>query len=68
MTVEPCAQRCRAKGFEYAGVQYARQCFCGNSYGKLGKAPDKECSMPCDGDPKETCGGTYRNDVYKLGK
>jgi hypothetical protein len=66
LTVEKCLAHCRQKGFAYAGVQYASQCFCGKSYGKFGKAPDSECDAKCEGNEKETCGGTWRSSVYKL--
>jgi hypothetical protein len=48
-----------------AGVQYGSYCFCGNSYGRYGKAPESECNMPCSGDPNIKCGGTWRNSVYR---
>jgi len=30
-----CVRGCAAAGFQYAGVQYASQCWCGNSYGQI---------------------------------
>ncbi|WYZ41941.1 hypothetical protein EsH8_V_000836 [Colletotrichum jinshuiense] len=31
MTVEACIQHCDGKGFLYAGMEYAKECWCGNS-------------------------------------
>ncbi len=62
MTVEKCINLCRQKGFAYAGVQYSTQCFCGNSYGKYGRATN--CNMKCGGNPYQICGGFWSNSVY----
>jgi len=64
MTTARCLIECGARGFRYAGTQYSRFCLCGNSYGKTGKA--KNCKMPCSGNPKETCGGSWANSVYSV--
>jgi len=64
MTKDLCLAKCRQKGFSYAGLQYSRYCFCGNSYGKLGKA--NNCNMPCAGDKAQTCGGGWANSVYRV--
>ncbi len=64
MTKKLCMETCRKKGFGYAGLQYSRYCFCGNSYGRLGKADN--CNMACAGNSKETCGGGWANSVYKV--
>ncbi|MCK5688458.1 WSC domain-containing protein, partial [Myxococcota bacterium] len=45
LTTEQCVAECRSKGFKYAGTQYANQCYCGNSYGKTGKATN--CDAKC---------------------
>jgi hypothetical protein len=34
--------------------------------GKYGKRPDSECNMRCKGDNKRMCGGSWRNNVFKL--
>ncbi len=64
MTKDLCLEKCRQKGFSYAGLQYSRYCFCGNSYGKLGKA--NNCNMPCAGNKSEICGGGWANSVYRV--
>ncbi len=64
MTTQICLDTCQQKGFSYAGTQYSSQCFCGNSYGKYGKASN--CNMPCSGNKTETCGGNWANSVYAI--
>jgi hypothetical protein len=68
LTVEACTSYCKGRGFAYAAVQYRTACFCGSSYGKFGAVPDSECSMKCPGNTKETCGGSWRNEVYELAR
>jgi len=63
MTPGQCVSSCGSRGFQYAGTQYGRWCFCGNSYGNSGSASN--CNMPCSGDDNQTCGGSWANSVYK---
>lgn len=65
MTLQLCADICRQKGFRYAAAQYGAQCFCGNSYGRHGKAAN--CDMMCAGNSNEVCGGSWANSLYELG-
>ncbi len=62
MTVKKCINLCKSKGFKYAGVEYGSQCFCGNSYGKYGKADN--CNMKCSGNANEICGGFWAINIY----
>ena len=64
MTTDKCVSLCRDKGFRYAGTQDGSQCFCGNTYGKSGKADN--CSMRCGGNANQTCGGSWANSVYSV--
>lgn len=54
-----CEGMCRDAGGDTFGVQYGRQCFCGDSRDtdieKHGRT--MECDMPCSGDASVTCGG-----------
>jgi glucan endo-1,3-alpha-glucosidase len=63
-----CFNKAMERGFKYASLQYYGQCFAGNSYGKYGKRPDKECNTKCRKDGSRTCGGGWRNEVFKLVK
>ncbi|HEY3027299.1 MAG TPA: WSC domain-containing protein [Pyrinomonadaceae bacterium] len=63
MTTERCIASCSGKGYAYAATQSSSYCFCGNTYGKYGRADN--CNMKCGGDSGQTCGGTYANSVYR---
>ncbi|OLN81142.1 WSC domain-containing protein-like protein 6 [Colletotrichum chlorophyti] len=68
MTVETCIKHCDSKGFRYAGLEYARECFCGNSVADDRK-PKKGilggCDMPCSGNNSEICGGWAALSLYE---
>lgn len=69
-----CAAQCAdprrggGKGFKYFGLQYGSECWCGNSYGRHGKAESEEkCQLtPCSGDRNQKCGGELANAVYEI--
>jgi len=70
MTKERCASLCRDHGFgddALAGVEYGKQCFCGNGYTVMSPTTkdDSECNRPCSGDASQTSGGTYAIEVFK---
>jgi len=60
--VDSCRALCANAGYAYAAVQYSYQCFCGNSYGKAGTSTS--CTMSCNGNSNQTCGGPYANNIY----
>ncbi|CAG8971095.1 hypothetical protein HYALB_00010672 [Hymenoscyphus albidus] len=62
-TVPGCAASCSK--FKYFGMEYSRECWCGNSFG-LGAllVKDSECSMTCAGDKSSHCGASNRLNVY----
>ncbi len=66
MTTEACVSECRTTGYKIAATQYGEQCFCGNSYGKYGRASDADCSVRCAGNDSQRCGGGWRNSVYRV--
>uniref|UniRef100_A0A1I8G8H0 WSC domain-containing protein n=1 Tax=Macrostomum lignano TaxID=282301 RepID=A0A1I8G8H0_9PLAT len=49
MTHELCSSVCALGGFQFAALQSAFWCHCGNSYGSLGAAPYWECGHVCGG-------------------
>jgi hypothetical protein len=67
MTVEGCLSYCKARGLNYAGLEYATQCYCGDSLptalqpttGVLGN-----CFSPCAGNSSQYCGGANRLSIY----
>ncbi|KAI0880342.1 WSC-domain-containing protein [Annulohypoxylon maeteangense] len=56
MTIEYCTSTCKTQGYPLAGLEYARECYCGNSI----SADLEECSdtpkMVCTGNSTEWCG------------
>jgi hypothetical protein len=62
MTVEKCADFC--KDFKYFGLEYSRECYCGNELGGVAAAED-QCSQICVGDATEWCGAPDRLNVYE---
>merc|ERR1712100_208388 len=41
---ETCFDRCRAEGFQFAGLQWKGECWCGNDFGKYGEAAEDQCA------------------------
>ena len=65
MTLASCAQFCA--GFTYFGVEYSRECYCGNQLNTgSAKAPASDCSMVCSGASCDLCGAGNRLSVYTL--
>ena len=60
--IESCSQDCQ--GYRYFSLQSSKQCFCGNTAGRYGKASETDCNYPCVHDNAYTCGGHLRNSVY----
>ncbi|KAI4719470.1 WSC-domain-containing protein [Aureobasidium sp. EXF-10727] len=68
MTIESCISFCSGKGYTYAGLEYASQCYCGNSVAS-DRAPQNgilgNCFSPCAGDSSEYCGGSSALSIYQ---
>ena len=67
MTPEWCVGKCKLAGFSYAGLQYGYLCFCGNKFGKYGKADDRDCDSLCFGDKTRNCGAFWHNSIFSVG-
>lgn len=66
MTLESCATFCA--GFQLFGVEYSRECYCGNQLNAGSKQrAASECSMRCAGAQCNYCGAGNRLSVYSLG-
>lgn len=57
---------CTPIGFRYVGLQYHRQCFCGNSYNRFRPLPLTACGAACSGNQTEMCGGNWKLSVYEI--
>ena len=68
MTVGNCVSGCRAQEYEYAAVQFAYLCFCGDHYGRFGKLPDEMCDSTCKSPGDQYCGGDWKNSIYATGQ
>ncbi|KAH6653915.1 WSC domain-containing protein [Truncatella angustata] len=68
MTIDTCLAYCSTKGYHTAGLEYGRECWCGNalaSGAQLDAGIRGNCSTPCAGDESQTCGGASLLSVYK---
>jgi|SRR5690242_19832405 len=63
MTIARCTESCKADGFSIAGVEYGRECFCGDGLGEDVVITEEGCDMRCAGNATEFCGGAARMDV-----
>jgi len=61
-----CKNQCRSRGFEYAGVQWIKECFCGHDTNRLQTVGGHECNKRCPGGGG-MCGGWWRMNVYGTG-
>ncbi|KAJ9474296.1 hypothetical protein PHBOTO_004349 [Pseudozyma hubeiensis] len=63
-SVESCAQQCA--NFNYFGVEYADECYCGNTLlNGASQQPSGDCNMVCSGNATELCGGSNRIGLYQ---
>jgi hypothetical protein len=65
MTVETCVGLAQAGGYAWAGLEYGRECWVGNSLlSPISVAAATDCNMACKGSGKELCGGSSRMSLY----
>ncbi|KAH8891152.1 glyoxal oxidase like protein [Thozetella sp. PMI_491] len=65
MTIESCISFCTSKGFQYAGVEYSQECYCGSSLAAGSESASMtDCSMACSGNSTEACGGPNRLNLF----
>ncbi|KAJ3495621.1 hypothetical protein NLG97_g3259 [Lecanicillium saksenae] len=65
LTVKTCEDTCYRKGYKFAGVENANQCWCSSSIAGEWASDQKECNLPCVGDGKVLCGGKDRVFIYE---
>lgn len=63
LTNENCIAAATAAGWTYAGTQYGIECFGGNNLAYT-KLAETSCNMKCQGNPTQTCGGSWANSVF----
>ena len=65
MTIQKCLQICRTRGYEFSGLQWQIECYCGDmpSNGFELAWPGK-CDERCAGDSSQMCGGSMAMNLY----
>jgi WSC domain len=54
MTVQACVAACQLDGWNDAGLEFGRECYCDNGTYPIGQStPLMDCDMPCDGDASQ---------------
>jgi hypothetical protein len=65
MTIAVCAQMCTDAKKKMAGVEYGKQCYCGDKPNYTPVA-STACKMACEGNSTEKCGGDSAISVYSF--
>ena len=69
MTVEMCLATCGGKGFDYSGLQWQIECYCGNEpVNGFQWAWFDKCHDRCAGNSNQICGGSNAMSVYSTPK
>uniref|UniRef100_A0A673HKX5 WSC domain-containing protein 1-like n=1 Tax=Sinocyclocheilus rhinocerous TaxID=307959 RepID=A0A673HKX5_9TELE len=65
MTSTLCQDTCTESGYQFAGLEYGSECYCGN---RITSARMKEegCNLDCKGQKGAICGGVSRLSIYKV--
>ncbi|KAF2005544.1 WSC domain protein [Amniculicola lignicola CBS 123094] len=67
MTVEKCVDYCSSQGYTFAGLEYSKECYCGNSLAPS-RAPKLGifggCTMDCAGNSTQFCGAGLQLSIY----
>jgi hypothetical protein len=64
MTVELCTAACKSAGFTLSGLEYGGECYCDTTIMNTGTLVTDGCTMACNGNAAEICGGSNRLSVY----
>ncbi|XP_030633732.1 WSC domain containing 1a [Chanos chanos] len=65
MTTTLCQDTCTESGYQYAGLEYGSECYCGNRITST-RMKEEECNLDCKGEKGSVCGGVARLSVYKV--
>ena len=66
MTITNCMDIAISRGMPYYGMQNGGECWLGNSYGRYGYIGNENCSLSCNANYNERCGGYNANTVYSV--
>jgi len=68
LTPNMCLNQCAKFGYMAAGLEYGKECYCGDpaNMAAVGATfhPDSECDIPCAGNASSICGGENRLTTY----
>jgi hypothetical protein len=68
MVPQTCLDRCAEFGYMAAGLEYGKECYCGDPQNMVTAnatfVAESECQIICDGDPSIYCGGGSRLTTY----
>lgn len=64
MTAAQCTYGCAELGYSLGGLIFGNRCRCGNTWTGGQIYPDSNCNSPCSGNSSETCGGSYKTELY----
>ncbi|KAM7210406.1 WSC domain containing protein [Rhypophila decipiens] len=70
MTNEKCMAFCGSNGWAYAGTEWSRECWCGNSFASTRTPPTTlaslaNCNYACSGAAGQKCGGDAWLSLYQ---
>ncbi|MCJ1314408.1 hypothetical protein MMC25_008090 [Agyrium rufum] len=67
-TATNCLSQCSTFGYGAGGMEYGRECYCGDASDLVlagsTKAPESDCSIACTGNSSYLCGGGNRVSYY----
>ena len=67
MTIQLCLSICREKEYDFAGLEYYDECYCGdrpdNGFDWIWQT---ECDIRCSGDDEQICGGNNAMSVWTV--
>ena len=67
MTIEICLSICRDRGFDYSGLEWQIECYCGDEPTKgFELAWFGKCDQRCAGNTNQICGGSHALSIYKV--
>ncbi|KAG8773868.1 hypothetical protein FRC16_005274, partial [Serendipita sp. 398] len=66
LTPQKCIDACASQNYNYAGLEYSVECYCGNGIANDGALTTSDgCNMICAGSNDYLCGGGNRLTVYQ---
>ncbi|KAG7483666.1 hypothetical protein MATL_G00040820 [Megalops atlanticus] len=65
MTSTLCQDTCSESGYQFAGLEYGAECYCGNRISSS-RTREEDCNLDCKGEKGSPCGGVSRLSIYKV--